>query len=78
MPSARTLNVTEKRFERVENGVKLPPPKSIVPAVLEKVGSPVHSENADPVFDTFVTESFVLSKLNFASTAFTTFPCGFV
>jgi hypothetical protein len=66
------------RFERDENGDGLPPPKSIVPAELENVGSVVQSENTEPVFETLETESFVLSKESFASTALTLFPCGFV
>jgi hypothetical protein len=72
-----TLNVTVIRFERVLKGVGLPPPRSIVPAVLEKVGSVVQRVNADPVLPTPVTDSFVLSKVSFPSTALMLFDCGF-
>ena len=77
-PSAIALKVTVTRFDFVVNGDGLPPPKSMVPAEFENVGSVVHSEKTDPVFDNPVTASFVLSKLSLASTAFTLFPCGFV
>jgi hypothetical protein len=62
--------------ERILNGVGLPPPKVIVPAVFEKAGSVVQSENAEPVLETFTTDSFVLSNVSDASTALTLSPAG--
>ena len=72
-PSFRTLKVTVRRFDFAEKGVGLPPPKVIVPAAFENVGSVVHNEKTDPTFEILTTESVVLSKLNCASTAFTLF-----
>ena len=58
------------------NGAGLPPPSSIVPAELEKVGSVVQREKAEPVLEREVTESFDSSKLISVSTALTPSPSG--
>jgi hypothetical protein len=64
------------RLEVVVNGVGLPPPKEMVPAALENVGSVVQSENTDPVLLTLTTERFSESKAMVASTALTLSPPG--
>jgi hypothetical protein len=70
------LKVTTTSVDCAEKGVGLPPPNWIVPCVLENVGSVVHSENTEPVFDTETTDNFDVSNVRVASTAFTFFPCG--
>jgi len=61
--------VIEIRFEGVVKGVGLPPPNVIVPAVLEKAGSVVHKEKAEPVLLILTTESTVGLNLSVDSTA---------
>jgi len=75
-PADRALKVTLMRFDWVEKGVGLPPPKVIVPAELEKVGSVVQSENAEPSLLTLTTEKTLGSNFNDASTALTFAPPG--
>jgi hypothetical protein len=64
------------RFEVLVNGDGLPPPKEIVPAALEKVGSVVQRLNTEPVLFTLTTESRSGSNVIDASTAFTLSPPG--
>ncbi len=75
-PSLTALKVTVTKFETEENGVGLPPPKVTVPALLEKVGSTVQSEKADPVLPTLTTETTLGSNFKVASTALIFCPLG--
>ena len=64
------------KFEAAENGVGLPPPKVMVPALFEKDGSTVQSEKAEPSRLTLTTERTVGSNLSVASTALIFAPAG--
>lgn len=57
------------KFEAAVKGVGLPPPKVMVPALFEKVGSTVQREKAEPSRFTLTTERTVGSNLRVASTA---------
>jgi hypothetical protein len=63
-------------FEVVVNGLGLPPPKEIVPAVLEKVGSVVHREKAEPSLLTLTTDNTDESNAIEASKALMLSPFG--
>jgi hypothetical protein len=65
-----------RRFEGLVKGAGLPPPKAIVPAVFENVGSVVQSENTEPVLLTLTTDRRSESKFKVASTALMLSPSG--